>query len=83
MERRQGSCILWGTMKRILTAAVLIPVVLLLVLKAPFWLITLVSAAVAGLAAWEYLDLADESGAKPPRIPVLVSIGVLFRVRLS
>jgi len=65
-------------MKRILTAAVLIPVVLLLVLKAPFWLITLVSAAVAGLAAWEYLDLADGSGAKPPRIAVLIAIGVLF-----
>ena len=65
-------------MKRILTAAVLIPVVLLLVLKAPFWLITLVTAVVAGLAAWEYLDLADGSGAKAPRTAVLVSIGILF-----
>jgi phosphatidate cytidylyltransferase len=65
-------------MKRILTAAVLIPLVLLLVLKAPFWLITLVTAAVAGLAAWEYLGLADASGAKPPRVLVLASIGFLF-----
>jgi phosphatidate cytidylyltransferase len=65
-------------MKRILTAAVLIPVVLLLVLKGPFWLITFVTAAVAGLAAWEYLDLADGSGARAPRIPVLVALGILF-----
>ncbi len=65
-------------MKRILTAAVLIPLVLLLVLKAPFWLITLASAAVAELTVWEYLGLADASGAKTPRILVMVAILVLF-----
>jgi phosphatidate cytidylyltransferase len=65
-------------MKRVLTAAVLIPLVLLLVLKGPFWLITVVTAAVAGLAAWEYLDLADAGGAKTPRIVVLASIAALF-----
>ncbi len=65
-------------MKRILTAVILIPVVLLLVLKAPFWLITIVTGVVAGLAAWEYLDLADAGGAKTPRMLVLVSIAVLF-----
>jgi phosphatidate cytidylyltransferase len=65
-------------MKRILTAAVLIPVVLLLVLKAPFWLITLVTAAVAELGAWEYLGLADASGAKTPRILVMAAVAVLF-----
>jgi phosphatidate cytidylyltransferase len=65
-------------MKRILTAVVLIPLVLLLALKAPFWLISIVTAVVAAGAAWEYLDLADASGAKTPRIPVLISIAVLF-----
>jgi phosphatidate cytidylyltransferase len=65
-------------MKRILTAAVLIPVVLLLVLKAPFSLITLVTAAVAELAAWEYLGLADASGAKTPRILVMAAVAMLF-----
>jgi phosphatidate cytidylyltransferase len=65
-------------MKRILTAAVLIPLVLLLILKAPFWLITLATAAVAGLTLWEYLGLADASGAKTPRILVTVALAVLF-----
>src|SRR5580700_9706472 len=65
-------------MKRVLTAVILIPLVLLLVFKGPFWLITLAAAAVAILAAWEYLVLADASGAKTPRIAVLCCIAVLF-----
>jgi phosphatidate cytidylyltransferase len=65
-------------MKRVLTAAILIPVVLLLVFKGPFWLITLAAAAVAALAAWEFLVLADASGAKTPRIAVLCGILILF-----
>src|SRR5271168_612961 len=77
-SRRSPQCILFQEMKRILTAAVLIPLVLLLVLKAPFWLITLMTAAVAAWAAWEYFDLADASGAKTPRVMALISIVVLF-----
>ncbi|MBW4043722.1 phosphatidate cytidylyltransferase [Acidipila rosea] len=65
-------------MKRVLTALVLIPLVLLLVFRGPFWLVTLVAAVVAELATWEYLDLADKSGAKTPRIAVLIGIGLLF-----
>jgi phosphatidate cytidylyltransferase len=65
-------------MKRILTAAVLIPLVLLLALKGPFWLITIVTAMVAGGAAWEYLALADANGGKAPRVAVLICIAVLF-----
>ena len=65
-------------MKRVLTAAVLIPLVLLLILKGSFPLLTIVCAAVAGLAAWELLDLADSSGAGTPRISVLGAIGVVF-----
>jgi phosphatidate cytidylyltransferase len=65
-------------MKRIITAAVLIPLVLLLALKGPFWLITLIAAVVAELTAWEYLGLADASGAKTPRIMVMAAIAVLF-----
>jgi phosphatidate cytidylyltransferase len=65
-------------MKRVLTAVILIPVVLLLVFKGPFWLITLAAAAVAALAAWEFLVLADASGAKTPRIAVLCGIAALF-----
>jgi phosphatidate cytidylyltransferase len=65
-------------MKRILTAAVLIPLVLVLVFLGPRWLVTLAVAAVAALASWEYLGLAEKSGAKPPRAAVLVALGLLF-----
>jgi phosphatidate cytidylyltransferase len=65
-------------MKRILTALILIPLVLLLVFLAPVWLVTLAVAAVAAMAAWEFLGLAEKTGAKPPRIAVLVAIVALF-----
>ena len=65
-------------MKRIVTAAVLIPLVLLLVLKGHFWLLILAAAVVALAAAWEFMALADAGGAKLPRILVLIAIGVLF-----
>ena len=45
-------------MKRILTAVLLIPVVLGLVLRAPMWLLATAMAVIALLAAREYLDVA-------------------------
>lgn len=65
-------------MKRVLTAAVLIPLVLLLLFKGPFWLVTLAAAVVAMLAAWEFLALADATGARTPRVLVLLGIAALF-----
>jgi phosphatidate cytidylyltransferase len=65
-------------MKRVLTALVLIPVVLALVFLGPKWLITLAVAAVAMMAGWEFLGLAERCGAKPPRIAVIVAILALF-----
>jgi len=65
-------------MKRILTALVLIPLVLLLVFLGPRWLVMLSTAALAALAAWEFLSLAEIGGSKPPRIAVLVAIAALF-----
>jgi len=65
-------------MKRVLTALVLIPLVLLLVFLGPKWFVTLAVAAVAVLAAWEFLGLAQKSGANPPRIAVLIAIPALF-----
>ena len=65
-------------MKRILTALVLIPMVLALVLLGPQWLLTAVTAAVAALASWEFMGLAERVGAKPPRFAVLVAILALF-----
>jgi phosphatidate cytidylyltransferase len=67
-------------MKRILTALVLIPLVIVLVFLGPDWLVTLAVGAVALLAAWEYLGIAQAAGSKPPRIPVLVAIAILFAV---
>jgi phosphatidate cytidylyltransferase len=67
-------------MKRVLTALVLIPLVLVLVFLGPRWqwLFTLAVAAVAALAAWEFLSLAQKAGATPPRIAVLLAIVALF-----
>jgi phosphatidate cytidylyltransferase len=65
-------------MKRILTALVLIPLVLLLVFKGPFWLIILIAGAFAELALWEFLALADAVGAKTPRIAAGIAVIALF-----
>jgi phosphatidate cytidylyltransferase len=65
-------------MARILTAVVLIPLVLLLLFKGHFWHITLATAIVAMLALWEYLGLANASGAHTPRILVVIAVAILF-----
>jgi phosphatidate cytidylyltransferase len=67
-------------MARILTAAVLIPLVILLLFRGPFWLVSLVAGVVALLACWEYLALADASGAKTPRWLVLAAVAGLFAI---
>ncbi len=67
-------------MKRIVTAALLIPLVLLLVLGAPYWLQVLAAACVGELALHEYLVLADTSGTQSPRVLVLVCGAALFAV---
>ncbi len=65
-------------MARILTAAVLVPLVVLLLLKGPFWLLVVVAGLVAMLACWEFLVLADATGASTPRIVVMVAMVALF-----
>lgn len=52
-------------MKRVLTAVVLIPVVLLLVFRAPLWLFALGVAALIVLTLHEYLNIAEAAGLKP------------------
>jgi phosphatidate cytidylyltransferase len=71
-------CILTLGMKRILTALVLIPLVLVLVFLGKPWMVTLATAGLAALAAWEYLGLTEQSGVRPPRIAVVVAIVALF-----
>ncbi len=65
-------------MKRILTAVVLIPLVLVLILWGPLWLLMLVAWAIAELAVYEYLALAEASTLRSPRWLVLVCCAVLF-----
>jgi phosphatidate cytidylyltransferase len=69
-------------MKRVITAAVLIPIVLVLVFLGPRWqwLFTLAVAAVAALAGWEYMDLSRRCGANPPRVATMVALLALFAV---
>jgi phosphatidate cytidylyltransferase len=65
-------------MKRVLTALVLVPLVLVLVFMGPKWLVAASTAAVAMLACWECLGLAERGGANPPRAVVLVAVAALF-----
>jgi phosphatidate cytidylyltransferase len=72
-------------MKRLITAAVLIPVVLVLVFLGPRWqwLFTLAVAVVAALAGWEYMDLSRRCGANPPRVATMTALLALFAVNFE
>jgi phosphatidate cytidylyltransferase len=72
-------------MKRLITAAVLIPVVLVLVFLGPRWqwLFTLAVAAVAALAGWEYMALSRRCGANPPRVATMTALLALFAVNFE
>lgn len=65
-------------LKRIATALVLIPVVLLLVLRAPIPLVAVVTGAVALLTIQEFLKLTESYGVRPFRLPTYVFVGLLF-----
>ena len=65
-------------MKRVLTAFLLAPLVLALVIFGPKWLIFAVVAAVSMLAGWEFAGLAEKCGANPPRVALLVGLAALF-----
>jgi phosphatidate cytidylyltransferase len=76
-------------MKRVLTAAVLAPVVLLIVFRAPLWLFVLAVAALIALALREYLGIAEAAGIRPFRgltyvmavLPVIHFSYNMWRVR--
>jgi phosphatidate cytidylyltransferase len=66
-------------MKRVRTAAALVPVVLLIVFKAPLWLFALAVAAIAILAMHEYLGMIRAYGVEPiTRAAYLMSAIVVF-----
>ena len=65
-------------LKRILTAVVLIPVVLLLVLKAPMLVVALTTALVALLAVQELLKLSEAYKIPPLHWPTYIFVGLFF-----
>lgn len=65
-------------MKRLLTAVVLIPIVLLLTFKAPLWLFSAVVAVVAMLAMREYMDLVVAYGYEPLRLTTYLITPLYF-----
>jgi phosphatidate cytidylyltransferase len=65
-------------MKRVATAVVLIPIVLLLILRAPVLLIAVVVGIVAMLTAREFLDLATHYNVQPIRKPTYIFIAAIF-----
>jgi phosphatidate cytidylyltransferase len=69
---------LFEIMKRVITAAVLIPLVLLLLLKGSFLLVVIATTLVAELATWEYISIADSHGSRLPRALLLIAIALLF-----
>lgn len=65
-------------LKRALTAVVLIPVVLLLVLRAPISVLAIVAGLVALLAIAELLKLAEAYAIRPFRLPTYIFAGAFF-----
>ena len=64
--------------KRIATAVVLIPIVLLLVLKAPLYVLTFVSATVALLAVAEFLKLVTHYAVQPMAAATHTFVALFF-----
>jgi phosphatidate cytidylyltransferase len=65
-------------LKRIATAVVLIPIVMLLVLRAPVPVLAVFAAAVALVTVQEFLKLTESYGVQPLRLPTYVFTGLLF-----
>src|SRR5271165_1921176 len=64
--------------KRIATAVVLIPLVLLLVLKAPVYVLTIVAGAVALLAIHEFLKLTTHYAVQPMALATYLFVALSF-----
>ncbi len=64
--------------KRVLTAVVLIPVVLFLVLRAPVLVLAFVAGVVALLAIRELLKLSEAYAIRPLQLPTYIFVGLFF-----
>ena len=65
-------------LKRIATAVVLIPIVLVLILRAPVWALSIVAAIVALLTIHEFLKLTESYGVQPMGWPTYLYTGIFF-----
>lgn len=65
-------------LKRIATAVVLIPVVLVLILWAPVWALALIAGIVALLTIHEFLKLTESYGVEPMGWPTYIFTGLFF-----
>ena len=65
-------------LKRIATAVVLIPIVVLLVLRAPIPLVATVTGIIALLTVKEFLKLTESYGVQPLRLPIYIFTGLFF-----
>ncbi len=70
-------------MKRVLTAVVLIPIVLLIILRAPMPILAAVVAAVAVLTIREVLDLSTHYGVEPQRWPTYIVSVIVFALVIA
>ena len=61
-------------MKRVLTAVILIPIVIVVLFRAPLWLFALLVLGVALLAAREYFGIAEKT-VKMHRVLMLERLG--------
>src|SRR5579863_5293755 len=65
-------------LKRIATALVLIPIVMLLVLRAPVPVVAAVAGAVALVTVQEFLKLTESYDVQPLRLPTYIFVGLFF-----
>jgi phosphatidate cytidylyltransferase len=65
-------------LKRIATAIVLIPIVLVLILRAPVPVLAVVAGMAALLTVHEFLKLTESYGVRPLRLITLVFCGIFF-----
>lgn len=65
-------------LKRIATAVILIPIVLVLILRAPVWLLAIVAGLVALLTIHEFLKLTESYGVRPLRALTYIFVGIFF-----
>ncbi len=65
-------------LKRIATAVVLIPIVTLLVLRAPVPVLAVFAGAVAVVTVQEFLKIIESYGVQPLRLPAYIFTGMVF-----